>query len=180
MMRALIVPVICALVLAGCLGGDEATTAAPAPAPTIDDGVAPEQARKPASTVVEPLPTRAALAARPGPGLAAQLDGGAVALVDLTGRMEIRPRTIEFAKDGRLEGIEWQRWDARGAEGTGRMVGVACEPDCARGVQVTAPAVIRLSRPVACPRGRFFDRGRIEVASGDARDRSTSWLAAPC
>ena len=60
------------------------------------------------------------------------------------------------------------------------MEGVVCDPNCGQGRLIRAPATIRLSRPVACPGGRFFDRGRIEVDSDDPRAASTSWLAAPC
>jgi hypothetical protein len=60
------------------------------------------------------------------------------------------------------------------------MVGLVCDPTCAQGTTITVPATITLSRPVACPDGRFFDRARIEPASSDPDAESTSWLAAPC
>jgi hypothetical protein len=165
--------------LAGC-GGPGQTTRAAEPVATIDDGVPDEQAAKPVSELVEPLPTQAALDAEPAARLRTRLAAGEVALVDLTGHIAIRPRAIDFAKGGRLEGLEWSRWGDRTAEAEGRMVGVACQPDCGHGTLIEAPATIRLSRPVACPAGRFFDRGRITVASGDPEAESTSWLAAPC
>jgi hypothetical protein len=178
-MRALLLAALLAAALcAGCMGSDEES--ARAPVPTVDDGVSEKDAARPASTLVDPLPTKAALDARPDAALREQLDAGAVALVDLVGRIEIRPEQIDFANGGRLVELEWQRWDSRGAEGRGRMVGVVCEPDCGHGTQIEAPATIRLSQPVACPRGRFFDRGRIEVESDAPEAESTSWLAAPC
>jgi hypothetical protein len=167
------------VLLAGCGGAGE-TTRAPAPAATIDDGVPDEQAAKPVSELVEPLPTKAAVDAEPAARLRPRLAAGEVALVDLTGRIAIRPRELDFAKGGRLERLEWSRWDDRTAEAKGRMVGVVCQPDCGHGTLIEAPATIRLSRPVACPAGRFFDRGRITVASDDPEAESTSWLAAPC
>jgi hypothetical protein len=169
---------LAALLWSGCMGSDEQS--AQAPGRTVDDGVSAKDAARPASSLVDPLPTKAALDAKPSPALRRQLDAGAVALVDLTGHMGIRPPAIEFATGGRLEELEWLRWDDRGAEGRGRMVGVVCEPDCGHGRLIEAPATITLSRPVACPRGRFFDRGRIEVESDDPDAESTSWLAAPC
>jgi hypothetical protein len=179
LMRALLLAALLAATLcAGCLGSDEKS--ARAPVPTVDDGVSEKDAARPASTLADPLPTQAALDARPSDELRTQLDAGAVALVDLVGKMDIRPEQIEFAKGGRLVELEWQRWDSRGAEGRGRMIGVVCEPDCGHGTQIEAPATIRLSHPVACPRGRFFDRGRIEVESDRPEAESTSWLAAPC
>ena len=163
--------------LAGC-GGTETST--PAPVATIDDGVPDEQAATPVSKLVDPLPTKAALDARPDARLHDRLAAGEVALVDLTGHIAIRPRAIDFAKGGRLEGLVWSRWDARSAAAKGRMVGVVCRSDCGHGTVLEAPATIRLSRPVACPYGRFFDRGRIAVSSDDPDAQSTSWLAAPC
>ena len=139
-----------------------------------------EDAARPALSIAEAEPTRAALAAKPSAALRAQLDAGAVALVDLEGTMAIRPDAITFAKGGRMVRLTWSRWDDRGAEATGRMEGVICDPDCARGRTISAPATIRLSKPVACPRGRFFDLGRIEVSSDDPDADSNSWLAAPC
>jgi hypothetical protein len=178
MRRLAICALLAALLWSGCMGTDEKP--AQAPVATVDDGVSEKDAARPASSLVDALPTRAALDARPSPALREQLDAGAVALVDLTGHMAIRPSAIDFASGGRLEDVEWQRWDDRGALGRGRMVGVVCEPDCARGTLIESDATITLSRPVACPRGRFFDRGRIEVSSDDPDAQSTSWLAAPC
>lgn len=177
-MRRRLAALAALLLLAGC--GGEATTRAPAPVATIDDGVSDEQAAKPASELVEPLPTEAALDAEPDARLRGRLAAGEVALVDLTGHIGIRPRAIDFAKGGRLEALEWSRWDDSGAAATGRMVGVVCQPDCGHGTQIEARATIRLSRPVVCPAGRFFDRGRIEAADDDPDAQSTSWLAAPC
>ena len=112
--------------------------------------------------------------------LRARLDAGAVALVDLEGKIAIRPGAITFAKGGRIVALEWERWTARDAVATGRMEGVVCDPDCARGRLVVAPATIRLDKPVACPRGRFFDHAVIEVDADDPEADSNSWLAAPC
>ena len=60
------------------------------------------------------------------------------------------------------------------------MVGLVCNPTCAQGTTIAVPATITLSRPVACPRGRFFGRGAVDVDSSDPDAESTSWLAAPC
>jgi hypothetical protein len=162
---------------AGCgFGGEDE---APRPVATIDDGVSAEDAARPAHEIAPPLPTPAALAARPGPQLRARLDAGESALVDRVGRIGIRLREIEFAKGGRLEDVEWSSWTDRAAEGRGRMVGVICAPTCAQGKLIEVPATITLSDPVACPAGRFFDRATIEVAP-EVETKPTSWLAAPC
>ena len=147
-----------------------APAATPAPTPTFDPATAGEHAE----------PTKAAREAKPDADVRAALDGGSVAVVDLTGHIGIKPRTLEFAKGGRLEGLSWASWTDRDAVATGTMVGVVCSPTCAQGTRITAPARITLTAPVACPAGRFFDRGRIEVESDDPAAQSTSWLAAPC
>jgi hypothetical protein len=164
---------VLALGATGC-GDDEREFAAPAstpvPTPTFDPATAGENAE----------PTKAAREAKPDTALRAQLDAGDVAVVDLTGEMGIRPARLEFAKGGRLEDLEWSSWSDREAVGTGTMTGVVCEPTCAQGTTISAPATITLSQPIVCPAGRFFDRGRIEVESDDPAAASTSWLAAPC
>ena len=171
--RALIGALVLALGLAACGDEEEATmapAATPAATPTFDPATAGERAE----------PTKAARDARPDAELRARLDAGEIAVVDLTGHIGIRPRTLEFAKGGRLEALEWTSWGDREAVGSGRMTGIVCEPTCAQGTTITVPATITLSRPVACPAGRFFDRGRIDVDSDDPAAESTSWLAAPC
>jgi len=172
--RLLIGTLALALGLAACGSDDERETVAPAATaaatPTFDPATAGARAE----------PTKAALDARPGAALRARLDAGEVAVVDLVGHMGIEPATLEFAKGGRLEGLRWTSWSDREAVGSGTMTGVVCEPTCAQGTKISAPATITLSRPVACPAGRFFDRGRIQVESNDPAAQSTSWLAAPC
>jgi hypothetical protein len=168
---ALIGVLLLALGLPACSADEEQPlVATPAATPTFDPATAGERAE----------PTKAARDARPGAELQARLDAGEVAVVDLDGDIGIRPRTLDFAKGGRLEELEWSSWGDREAVGSGRMTGVVCEPTCAQGTMITAPATITLTRPVACPAGRFFDRGRIEAASEDPAAQSTSWLAAPC
>ena len=162
-MRRLLILGLLGLLAAGCGARDETTATATAP-------VAPRDIE----------PTVAARDARPDAATAAQLDAGAVALVDLRGRIGIRPRTFEFAKGGRMKDVEWTTWGDAGAEGRGTMVGLVCEPNCAQGTTITEPARIVLSEPVACPAGRFFDRARIEVSAADPDAASTAWLAAPC
>jgi hypothetical protein len=171
-MRRAVLCALVALAFAGC-GAREADVRQPEP---LGGGGTPEAG----STTGEPEPTKAAREAEPPRRLAARLAAGETALVDLTGRIGIRPRAIEFAKGGRIEDVRWSRWTDRTAIGSGRMIGLVCDPTCAQGTTITVPATITLSRPVACPDGRFFDRARIEPASADPDAVSTSWLAAPC
>jgi hypothetical protein len=175
---AVLALLVAPLLWSGCLGSDEQP--AQPQGRIVDDGVSDEDAARPAISLVDPIPTKAALDAKPDAALKRRLDAGAVALVDLSGRMGIRPDAIDFAKDAGLVDVEWQRWDDRGAVGRGRMVGVYCDPDCGRGRRIEAPATITLSKPVACRAGRFFDRSKVDVASDDPAYELTSWLAAPC
>jgi hypothetical protein len=160
-----------ALLLGACGSSDEER-----PLPPVAATATPQADYRPPDAE----PTKAARDARPGRGLAARLDAGEVALVDLVGRIGIRPHKIEFAKDGRMEDVEWSHWGDRKAVGRGTVFGLVCDPTCAQGTTISVPATITLSRPVACPSGRFFDRGRIDVESDDPDAESTSWLAAPC
>jgi hypothetical protein len=174
MRRAIVTGMLVLALGAAACGDDEQEFAAPAatpvPTPTFD----------PATAGANAEPTKAARDARPDAALRARLDAGEVAVVDLAGAIGIRPDRLVFAKGGRLEGLEWSTWGNREAVGTGTMRGVVCEPTCAQGTTISAPATITLSKPVACPAGRFFDRGKIEVESDDPAAASTSWLAAPC
>jgi hypothetical protein len=173
------IALLAAVLASGCLAGCGEPAAKPV-ATVVDDGVSAKDAERPVSTLIDPTPTDAALDAEPSAALRRKLAAGRVAVVDLTGHMGIRPTRVEFAKGGVMEDLVWQRWGDRGAQGSGRMVGVVCEPDCGHGREIDVPATIRLSEPVACAGGRFFDRGEIVVASDDPDARSTSWLAAPC
>jgi hypothetical protein len=179
MTRTLIAALLAALLLTGCFGTDEQPAAPPPPA-DIDDGVSDEDAARPALSLAPADPTPAARKARPNAEMKARLDAGEVAVVDLEGRIGIRPDEITFAKGGVMVDLKWRRWSDREAVGTGRMDGVVCDPDCGRGRTISAPATIRLSKPVACGHGRFFDLGRIAVRSDDPDADSNSWLAAPC
>jgi hypothetical protein len=172
MRRAIVIGMAALGLVAGC-GGDEQEVPAPASTPVPTPAFT-----EPAGARAEP--TKAARDAKPGAALRARLDAGEVAVVDLVGQMGIEPATLEFAKGGRLEGLRWTSWGDREAVGSGTMTGVVCEPTCAQGTTISSPATITLSKPVVCPSGRFFDRGRIEVESDDPAAQSTSWLAAPC
>jgi hypothetical protein len=172
-MRRLFIALLAAAA-AGC--GASSSGEGPAAIATPEATGTPEAG----SLVAPPEPTLAARRARPQGRLAARLDAGEVAVVDMVGRIGIKPRELEFAKGGRLEAIEWSLWNDRRARGTGRMVGLVCDPTCAQGTHITVPATITLSRPVACPAGRFFGRSAIVAHSDDPEAESTSWLAAPC
>ena len=41
--------------------------------------------------------------------------------------------------------IKWQRWDSKGATGTGTYSQNMCEPSCAEGKRVDVPVIVNLS-----------------------------------
>ena len=132
--------------------------------------------------MADPEPTRAALAAKPDAALRAQLDAGSVALVDLVGG-DRDPPALDHLRHRRAAAatLEWQRWDDRGAEGTGRLEGVVCDPDCARGrADLRAGDDPPLRSPSPARPGASSTAATIEVASDDPDADSNSWLAAPC
>ena len=83
-MRAPLAALTLLCLLAGCGGGGRRGACAGA---DVDDGLAPA---RPAE-LVERVPTKAALDAGPMPACGRRLDAGEVTLVDLTGRIGIRP-----------------------------------------------------------------------------------------
>ena len=76
---------------------------------------------------------------------------------------ERKPGAITFTcADGNmyLDRIEWSRWDAQGAEGTGYYNANTCEPSCAEGEMVDIKVTIDLSRPTEY-QGKTFLRSLV-------------------
>ena len=76
---------------------------------------------------------------------------------------EQKPEAITFTcADGNmyLDRIEWSRWDAQGAEGTGYYNANTCEPSCAEGEFVNTQVEISLSQPTAY-QGKTFLRALV-------------------
>jgi hypothetical protein len=72
-------------------------------------------------------------------------------------RPQIRPSAIVFAcGDGNFyaTGLHWKRWNGTDAVATGTGHQNDCTPNCAAGRFHTFPLTVRLSRVVACVRGR--------------------------
>ena len=153
---------------AGCLGGDEDERPAAAAAP-IDDGVSAEDRRGRRSAWPTPSRPRRRSTRSRDAALRAQLDAGAVALVDLDGR-DRDPAAHDRVRQGRADRASstWQRWDDRGAEGTGTMDGRRVRPRLRAGtLHLRAGDDPARRTPVACPAGRFFDRGGSRSPSDD-------------
>ena len=161
-----------ALALGGCGGDEERGPPRRRADPKGDWGArAPGAASAPAR--------RAAAQGAAGRALRARLDAGEVArrrrrpgaIGDPAARRSSSPRA------GTLEDLEWSRWTTGGAEGSGTMTGVVCEPTCARGTTIAVPGDDPLSRPVGVPAGRFFDRARVEVESATTRPPASDLVA---
>jgi len=174
------VAALCAPVLAGCGERDAALAPPPRPAQGGPDPDRRAEEIRRASKGIRHLPTMAAERAKPDAGMQARLDEGEVAVVDLTGRIGIRPEKLAIASGGELSKLDWTRWDAEGAEGTGELRALVCDPDCARGVLEYRRVRIELSEPTTCPRGRFFGASSVEAEDTRPADQPTSYLAAPC
>ena len=170
---------LAAPLLAACGEAEDAAAPPQRPAQAKDPDVRAEEIRR-ATQGIEHVPTIAAARAKPDAEMQTRLDAGEVAVVDLTGRIGIRPRKLEIASGGTLSRIEWSRWDAGGAEGTGDLRALVCDPDCARGLLEYRNVRIELSRPVDCPRGRYFGASAVEAEGTRPADQPTSFLAAPC
>jgi hypothetical protein len=122
--------------------------------------------------------------ARPAsPAVTAALASGVVGVVDASGRVGVRPRTLETSSDAELRDLRWQRWDAAGARGSGRLRILDCDPSCALGRVRSLAATIRLSAVRECGGRFYFDAAavRIDPAASPVRGaQPASYVRAPC
>jgi hypothetical protein len=113
----------------------------------------------------------------PSSAVAQALAAGATGVVGVEGVVGVRPRTLEVSADGTLEGIEWQSWNDRSAEGRGRLRLRDCDPTCASGGIRRLEATVRLSQPRLCGRATYFDRAEILLDGGR---EPQAYVRAPC
>lgn len=122
--------------------------------------------------------------ARPAsPAVASALAAGVVGVVDVSGRVGVRPRTLETSSDGVLEHVRWERWDAAGARGSGRLRILDCDPSCAIGRVRSLPATVTLSAVRECGGRFYFDAAavRVDPARSPVRgSQPASYVRAPC
>jgi hypothetical protein len=119
----------------------------------------------------------------PPAAVAQLLEAGTVGVVGVEGAVGVRPDSLDVSADGVLEDVSWDRWDDRGAEGTGTLKVRDCDPSCASGGRDAYVATIRLSEPRLCGRATYFDRASVELdgAPGSAgRAGPTTYVRAPC
>ena len=113
----------------------------------------------------------------PSAGVASALEAGTVGVVGIKGAVGVRPSTLDVATDAALEDLRWDRWDARGAEGSGTLSVRDCDPNCASGGKDDYPARVRLSAPRLCGGEAYFDRARVDL---DGAPAPASYVRAPC
>ena len=162
--------ILVALALGGCGAGDEPERAAAPAIPKGDYG--PERPGSGERSRPVAPPRKA-----PSAAVASALAAGTVGVVGVEGAVGVRPASLDVAADGTLEDVRWERWDARGAEGTGTLSVRDCDPTCASGGREEHPATIRLSAPRLCGRATYFDRARVELEGAPA---PANYVRAPC
>lgn len=168
---------VLALVLGGCGASGEQTATSAKLAPKGDWGPSEPGTGERKRPVAPPRKA-------PSSAVASLLDAGTVGVVGVEGAIGVRPRTLDISADGVLEDLSWERWDDRGAEGTGTLKVRDCDPTCASGGRDFYLATIRLSQPRLCGRATYFDAARVELddapASAEGRAGPTSYVRAPC
>jgi hypothetical protein len=174
-MRRLLIVCATGLALTGCGVLDEQGPAAPKP---LDPAVfGPSSVSGPSQPSV-PVPPLVA----PAGELARKLDGGAIGVVDPGGIVSIEPSRLETASDVSLDGLRWTSWGPGGAEASGQIHMLTCNPTCASGGSDQAPARLKLSGLKTCDGRRYFDHGEVLI---DPKDTPTgappaTYLRAPC
>ena len=163
-----------ALALAGCGGSEERDRASAPPTVKGDWGPSEPGSGERARPVAPPRKA-------PSAAVASLLDAGTVGVVGVEGAVGVRPRSLDVSADGVLEDLSWDRWDDRGAEGTGVLEVRDCDPTCASGGHDSFLATIRLSEPRLCGRATYFDAARVELDDAPASaGEPTTYVRAPC
>ena len=122
-------------------------------------------------------------ARRASPEVDSQLAGGVVGVVDLSGAVGVRPRTLQTSADATLQDLRWRSWDASGARGSGRLRILDCSPSCAGGRPRVIAATVTLSAVRECGGRFYYDAAaiRIDPAASPVRgEQPASYVRAPC
>jgi len=176
-MRLAALMLVLVLAAGGCGASDEGPSAAAAPSVPKGDWGPTEPGTGERARPVAP-PRKA-----PSAAVAGLLEAGTAGVVGVEGAVGVEPASLEVSADGTLEDLRWDRWDDRGAEGTGTLKVRDCDPTCASGGRDSFQATIRLSEPRLCGRATYFDRARVELDGAPesvGRAGPTSYVRAPC
>ena len=171
---ALAVPL---LLLAGCGVLDDE---GPAPPPRPDPAVyGPAQG----CPRVRRRRSRSPSCRPPTPTVARALDAGEIGVVDITGTVGVKPESLETS-DGLAcwRACEWSRWGDDGAEGSGELRMLVCQPTCASGNVEHVPARITLTGVTRCDGRRYFAAGTLAVdpALTPEGEQPATYVRAPC
>jgi hypothetical protein len=132
----------------------------------------------------EPATIPAPPVREPSAAVAKALDGGAIAVVDLTGEIAIEPESLDTASDLTLEGVRWSHWGADGASGSGRLRMLTCQPTCASSGTKEVAARVTLSGVKRCDGRSYFAGGEVLIDPKDtpsgSGDQPATYLRAPC
>jgi hypothetical protein len=176
-MRLIAVCVLAGL-LAGCGVTPDESVVNPG-APTLDPRAYGPRQASPSVTIAVDRP-----AARPAsPAVASALASGVVGVVDVSGRVGVRPRRLETSSDATLQDLRWTRWDAAGARGSGRLRILDCSPSCAAGRPRVIAAAVRLSAVRECGGRFYFDAAEVRIdptASPVRGEQPATYVRAPC
>jgi hypothetical protein len=114
--------------------------------------------------------------------VARELDAGAIAVVDITGAVGVRPDVVETATDMVIEGVTWDRWGEDGAEGHGEARWLDCQSTCANGQAIRIPATITLSGVRECKGRRYYEAGAVTIdpSRTPAGEQPATYVRAPC
>jgi hypothetical protein len=164
-----------AIALGGCEATDEGPSSAAAPAVPKGDWGPTEPGTGERARPVAP-PRKAPSAAVTG-----LLAAGTVGVVGVEGAIGVEPASLDVSADGVLEDLRWDRWDDRGAEGSGTLKVRDCDPTCASGGHDAFRATIRLSEPRLCGAATYFDRARVELdGAPESVGPPATYVRAPC
>ena len=174
-MRRRLALALCGLSLAGCgVLDDEGPAVAGTPDPA---------AYGPGGAVARATPAfEAPELSAPTGAVAQALDDGEIGVVDLTGTVAIEPSTLDTASDATLERVRWSRWDEDGAQGTGELRLLDCQPTCVSGGTDRVPATITLTGVKTCDGRRYFETGAVRLVTKDSPsgEPPATYIRAPC
>jgi hypothetical protein len=174
-MRRLLAVLAAGLALTGCGVLDDEGPATQKP---LDPAVYGPPEAVPGEQPDVPLPRLVA----PEGAVAQALDDGSIGVVDPGGVVSIEPERLDTASDVSLDGLRWTSWGENGAEGSGLVRMLTCNPTCASGGFDQVPGRIRLSGVKTCDGRRYFEHGEVLIDPKAVRAGSqpATYLRAPC
>jgi hypothetical protein len=113
----------------------------------------------------------------PPPGARPAGTAARVEVADLRGPRGAAPRTLQTAREVRLQCIRWTSWGGERAEGEGVARVLECTPTCAAGRLRHAAAEVVLSGRRVCEGTPFYDTARVRLRATRA---PAAYVDPPC